>query len=187
MTAKICDCSLAPIEDRESKALETPIECGRCHAKLPATAAFNFEGADYIYYFCGPQCLDAWCKAAESRSSTDFSYLRPWLDTQEYFALSIRQDDPRIGVARQILAIVDEARRQLLPSADSTANYVPTKQIVEDLGRLRQSVEQYQTPAASSPDTTPRERRNAAKEPMGSRPVGVSLSGKARVDAHSGR
>lgn len=72
----------------------------------------------------------------------DFNYLRPWLDEQEHFALSIRHGDPRIDIARQMLAIVADARRRLVPSTDSTANYVPTKQIIEELGRLREKAEQ---------------------------------------------
>lgn len=36
------------------------IECVHCHTKIPATVALNFEGADYIYQFCGPQCLYVW-------------------------------------------------------------------------------------------------------------------------------
>ena len=46
------------------EALETAIECEYCHTGIPATLALSFEGADYIYHFCGPQCLDTWCKVA---------------------------------------------------------------------------------------------------------------------------
>lgn len=45
-------------------ALDTPIECGYCFAKIPGTVALSFEGADYVYRFCGPECLDAWSRAA---------------------------------------------------------------------------------------------------------------------------
>ena len=69
MTRKISDCNIAPSKDCEPKALETPIECEHCHTRIPATVAFSFEGADYIYYFCGPLCLDAWCKATKARDN----------------------------------------------------------------------------------------------------------------------
>ena len=63
--------------------------------------------------------------------------LRPILDEAEKFAKAIGPDDPRAAIARQMLAIISEARGSLRPSADSTANYVPNRQIVEELGALR--------------------------------------------------
>ena len=65
-TSKISDCNFGHGKDPESKALETAIECDHCHTKIPAAVALNFEGADYIYHFCGPQCIAAWCKATNS-------------------------------------------------------------------------------------------------------------------------
>jgi len=59
--------------------------------------------------------------------------LRPFLDEEEKFARSIAQDDPRSAVAQRMLAIIAETRDRLRPSSDSTANYVPNKQIVEEL------------------------------------------------------
>ena len=72
----------------------------------------------------------------------DLSNLRPWLDEQENYANSIKPDDPRTLIAQQMLAIISEARGGLLPSADSTANYVPNKQIIEQLSTLRDKAEQ---------------------------------------------
>jgi hypothetical protein len=40
-----------------------------------------------------------------------------------------------------MLAVIATARADLLPSADSTANYVPNKQIIEELGVLRDQAE----------------------------------------------
>ncbi len=160
MTRTAPDCSLAPCQDFGSKSLETPIECEHCHAKVPATVAFTFEGADYIHYFCGPRCISTWCRDAaahEDAGDSDFSYLRPWLDKQERFALSVLQADPRADLARQMLAVVAYARQQLVPSKDSTANYVPTKEIVEELGRLRLKAEQQaETPAETHPTRSDR-------------------------------
>ena len=76
----------------------------------------------------------------------DLSHLRPWLDEQESYANSIKPGDPRMAVARQMLAIISEARRNLLPSADSTANYVANKQIIEELSTLRDQAEKMHIP-----------------------------------------
>lgn len=63
---KISDCNIGSGKDPEMKALETPIECDHCHAKIPATVALGFEGAEYIYHFCGLSCIAAWCKATNA-------------------------------------------------------------------------------------------------------------------------
>jgi len=70
-------------------------------------------------------------------ANLDLGNLRPFLDEEEKFARSIKPDDPRTAVAQRMLAIISEARSRLRPSADSTANYVPNKQIVEELIALR--------------------------------------------------
>lgn len=70
-------------------------------------------------------------------SDLDLGNLRPFLDEQEIFAASIQPDDPRAAVAKRMLGIILEARGNLRPSTDSTANYVPNKQIVEELIALR--------------------------------------------------
>jgi hypothetical protein len=67
----------------------------------------------------------------------DLGNLRPFLDEEEKFARSIKPDDPRAAVAKRMLGIIAEARGRLRPSTDSTANYVPNKQIVEELITLR--------------------------------------------------
>ena len=69
--------------------------------------------------------------------SLDLGNLRPLLDEEEKFAKSIPADDPRAAVAQRMLAIIAEARGRLKPSTDSTANFVPDKQIVEELISLR--------------------------------------------------
>jgi len=63
--------------------------------------------------------------------------LRPVLDEAETFARSIGPDDPRAAIARRMLGIIAEARGSLRPSTDSTANFIPNKQIVEELIALR--------------------------------------------------
>lgn len=44
------------------QAPEMPIECAHCHAEVSASVALGFEGADYLYHFCGPACFEAWRK-----------------------------------------------------------------------------------------------------------------------------
>jgi Domain of unknown function (DUF3330) len=66
-TSKISDCNIGHGKDPEMNALATPIECDHCHAKIPASAALSFEGVEYIYHFCGPSCIAAWCKATNPR------------------------------------------------------------------------------------------------------------------------
>jgi hypothetical protein len=70
-------------------------------------------------------------------ANLDMGNLRPLLDEEERYAKSIGPDDPRAAVAQRMLAIIAEARGRLRPSKDSTANYVPNKQIVEELISLR--------------------------------------------------
>ncbi|MGZ5261906.1 MAG: hypothetical protein ACXWC0_30190 [Burkholderiales bacterium] len=61
---RISDRNVGGDKDAESGTLETPIECRHCHVAIAATVALNFEGADYVYHFCGPQCLETWHLAA---------------------------------------------------------------------------------------------------------------------------
>jgi hypothetical protein len=70
-------------------------------------------------------------------ANLDLGNLRPFLDEEEKFARSIKPDDPRAAVAKRMLGIIAEARGRLRPSTDSTANFVPNKQIVEELITLR--------------------------------------------------
>jgi len=45
-----------------AEALDTPIQCRHCDAKVPASAAIAFDGADYVRHFCGEDCLAQWCQ-----------------------------------------------------------------------------------------------------------------------------
>lgn len=33
------------------------VQCDRCHRLIARTACLSFEGADYVYHFCGPGCF----------------------------------------------------------------------------------------------------------------------------------
>jgi len=74
-------------------------------------------------------------------SDLDLNKLRQFLDEEETFARSIAPDDPRVAVAKQMLALIADAREKLHPSPDGTANYVPVKSIIEDLALLRRKAE----------------------------------------------
>jgi len=75
-------------------------------------------------------------------SDLDLNRLRQFLDEEEKFARSISaKDDPRSAVAKRMLDLIADARANLRPSADGTANYVPVKTIIEDLATLRAQAE----------------------------------------------
>lgn len=57
----ISDCRVGSDSDLKPAALETQFDCEYCHEKIPASVAIGFDGVDYIYHFCGPQCIEAWC------------------------------------------------------------------------------------------------------------------------------
>ena len=69
-------------------------------------------------------------------SGLNLGNLRPFLDEEEKFAKTIGPDDPRAAIAKRMLGIIAEARGSLRPSSDSTANFIPNKQIVEELVSL---------------------------------------------------
>lgn len=75
------------------------------------------------------------------RADLNLSELRPWLDEQESYAKSIPPGDLRSGLARQMLAVIAVARSDLAPSPDSTANFVPNKEIIGELSVLRDQAE----------------------------------------------
>ncbi|HET7598308.1 MAG TPA: hypothetical protein VFK15_15365 [Burkholderiales bacterium] len=74
-------------------------------------------------------------------SDLDLNRLRRFLDEEEHYARAISAADPRSAVAKEMLALITDARARLRPSADGTANYVPVKSIIEDLGTLRAQAE----------------------------------------------
>jgi hypothetical protein len=74
-------------------------------------------------------------------SELDLNRLRQFLDQEEQYARAIAPRDPRSAVAKRMLALIADARARLRPSADGTANYVPVKTIIEDLGTLRAKAE----------------------------------------------
>jgi hypothetical protein len=83
----------------------------------------------------------------------NLSELRPWLDEHERYARSIAPNDPRSGIAVQMLAVIAAARADLAPSADSTANYVPNKEIIAELGVLRDQAEHLGNAAQNRRDS----------------------------------
>ena len=67
----------------------------------------------------------------------DLGILRPWLDEYEKYAGPIKTTDPRFDIAQEMLGIIAGARASLRSSADSTANFIQNKEIIEQLAILR--------------------------------------------------
>jgi hypothetical protein len=44
-----------------AEAIDTPIQCRCCGARVPASTLVSLEGEDYVWNFCGPDCLAQWC------------------------------------------------------------------------------------------------------------------------------
>jgi hypothetical protein len=55
------DCNIYTGCRLSENALATPIDCTQCDAKVPASAAIALEGTDYVWHFCGHDCLARWC------------------------------------------------------------------------------------------------------------------------------
>ncbi len=36
------------------------LSCDVCLKEIPASTAHTAEGGDYLYHFCGVECLEAW-------------------------------------------------------------------------------------------------------------------------------
>lgn len=75
-------------------------------------------------------------------AAMDYGNLRPWLDEHEKYAKAVLPIDPAYAIAQQILKVIAETRKSLRPSADSTANFVDNKAIIEQLGTLREQADQ---------------------------------------------
>lgn len=62
-------CEFHPGLRLSQEAIDTQIECAACGAKIPASSATAFEGADYLWHFCGQDCLVQWCERVERGQS----------------------------------------------------------------------------------------------------------------------
>lgn len=78
----------------------------------------------------------------------DPNNLRRLLDEEEAFAAAISLNDPRAGLARKMLGLIREARRNLFPSSDSTANFVDAREVLMELAQLREQIDK--TPPKST-------------------------------------
>jgi len=36
--------------------------CQHCRGSIPLGAALSYEGSDYVWHFCGQDCLATWCE-----------------------------------------------------------------------------------------------------------------------------
>jgi len=74
-------------------------------------------------------------------SGPDLNNLRQILDEYEAFANAIRSDKRTAAIADELSVAIAEARDGLHPSADSTANFIEVKQVIERLAALRERAE----------------------------------------------
>jgi len=55
-------------QEKEAEAVlraqegQQTVDCKVCLKEVPASAAHSAEGKDYVYYFCGADCLSQWEK-----------------------------------------------------------------------------------------------------------------------------
>ena len=74
-------------------------------------------------------------------SDHELGNLRAVLDADEKFAQAVPVMNPGYAAAQQMLSLIANARESLRPSDDSTANFVQSRDIIEQLATLRLQVE----------------------------------------------
>ena len=55
----------------DKKILEQAVACEVCTKEVPLSAAKTAEGIDYVMYFCGLECLEAWQEQKAEREKED--------------------------------------------------------------------------------------------------------------------
>lgn len=58
----------APVAQCSDEEACTVISCAVCLKEVPADAVRLTDAQDYVHYFCGLDCLEAWQKQAELSS-----------------------------------------------------------------------------------------------------------------------
>jgi hypothetical protein len=48
------------------EAFGDTLVCERCLGPVPVSAALTSDGADYVWHYCGHDCLAAWCARAQA-------------------------------------------------------------------------------------------------------------------------
>ncbi|MCC7080299.1 MAG: DUF3330 domain-containing protein [Burkholderiales bacterium] len=62
-------CELHAGTKLSQEGVDTTIPCASCGAQVPSSAATSLEGADYLWHFCGHDCLSRWCEQVQERES----------------------------------------------------------------------------------------------------------------------
>ena len=57
------------MSDPMKPALPPQVSCGVCRKEIPRSAAIKDEARDYVYYFCGGECYQAWLGRSAERGS----------------------------------------------------------------------------------------------------------------------
>jgi hypothetical protein len=55
-------------DEEEVPGHEGQVSCEFCRKNIPRSEAFQPEGEEYVAYFCGLECYQAWRKEAEQDS-----------------------------------------------------------------------------------------------------------------------
>lgn len=55
-------------EPRDFSDQET-VTCRECRREIPPSEAKSVEGQDYVWYFCGLDCYQAWRRRAEREAA----------------------------------------------------------------------------------------------------------------------
>jgi hypothetical protein len=54
-----------PDVDIEKSSLEPKVHCEVCRQEVPQSLAKSVEAQDYVLFFCGLDCFDAWKNSAK--------------------------------------------------------------------------------------------------------------------------
>ena len=61
----------APLAQCADEDSCTVVSCEVCLKEIPADAVKVMDAQDYVHYFCGLECLDAWQKQAGVQQQAD--------------------------------------------------------------------------------------------------------------------
>ena len=56
-------------DEEEVPGFEGKVSCEYCKKNIPRSEAFQPEGEEYVAYFCGLHCYEAWRREAERDDS----------------------------------------------------------------------------------------------------------------------
>ncbi|NOR43030.1 MAG: DUF3330 domain-containing protein [Gammaproteobacteria bacterium] len=54
----------------ENSLSDVQIACDVCMREIPVSEAKSEEAAEYVFYFCGPDCYEAWSSQAADNTES---------------------------------------------------------------------------------------------------------------------